>query len=92
MDGLFCHELHILLISLEIETIKIDLFIQSNNYNNKMYNSRNNYKTAPIEPEMKPIEPIKNISNYEIKCIYKINMNHYYRNIPIYHYKRNFFI
>ncbi len=32
---------------------------------------------------------IKPINNYEIKCVYKINMEGYYKNVPIYHENRN---
>jgi hypothetical protein len=31
---------------------------------------------------------IKPINNYEIKCIYKINMIGYYKNVNIYNYKK----
>ena len=30
----------------------------------------------------------KFLQNYEIRCVYKINMSVYYRNIPIYNYKK----
>jgi hypothetical protein len=32
---------------------------------------------------------IKPINNYEIKSVYKINMEGYYKNVPIYHENRN---
>ena len=34
----------------------------------------------------------KMINNYETKCIYKINMNNYYKNINIYNYKKKIFV
>ena len=36
--------------------------------------------------------PINYINNYETKCIYRINMNNYYKNINIYNYKKKIFI
>jgi hypothetical protein len=34
----------------------------------------------------------KFINNYEIKCVYRINMNNYYKNINIYNYKKKIII
>lgn len=34
---------------------------------------------------------LKSINNYEINAVYKINMNNYYKNVPIYHENRNRF-
>jgi hypothetical protein len=36
--------------------------------------------------------PIKLINNYEIKCVYPINMNNYYKNVNIYNYKKKIII
>jgi hypothetical protein len=40
-----------------------------------------------------PQEDIKKsvgfLNNYEIKCVYKINMEGYYKNVPIYRENRN---
>lgn len=35
---------------------------------------------------------LKQINNYEIKCVYKINKKDYYKNIPIYRENRNKYI
>jgi hypothetical protein len=35
---------------------------------------------------------IKVINNYEIECLYKINVNNYYKNINIYNYKNKLII
>jgi hypothetical protein len=36
--------------------------------------------------------PIKQINNYEIKCVYPINMTNYYKNVNIYNYKKKIII
>ena len=36
------------------------------------------------------VPPLNYINNYEVKCIYRINMNNYYKNINIYNYKKKF--
>lgn len=53
-------------------------YIGNNIYNTYKYNEGNKL--------------IKLINNYEIKCIYKINMNNYYKNINIYNYKNKIII
>jgi len=35
---------------------------------------------------------IKFIQDYEIRCVYKINMTNYYRNVNIYNYKNKLII
>jgi len=35
---------------------------------------------------------IKILQNHEIRCVYKINMTNYYRNVPIYNYKKRIVI
>jgi len=34
----------------------------------------------------------KFLQNHEIRCVYKINTTNYYRNIPIYNYKKKIII
>ena len=34
---------------------------------------------------------LKPINDYEIKCVYKINISNYYKNVPIYRENRNRF-
>ena len=43
-------------------------------------------KNEPTQEDTKPI------NNYEIKCVYKINMEGYYKNVPIYRENRNKYI
>ena len=42
--------------------------------------------------EERDIKLIKSINNYEIKCVYPINMNNYYKNVNIYNYKKKIII
>jgi hypothetical protein len=35
---------------------------------------------------------LKSINNFEIKCVYKIDMRDYYKNVPIYRENRNKYI
>lgn len=35
---------------------------------------------------------LKFLNNYEIKCVYKINMTNYYKNVPIYRENMNKYI
>jgi hypothetical protein len=44
------------------------------------------------EDTKKSVGIIKPINNYEIKCVYKINMEGYYKNVPIYRENRNKYI
>ena len=47
-------------------------------------------KKEPLRDEYKSdTKIIKPINNYEIKSVYKINMEGYYKNVPIYHENRN---
>ncbi len=60
----------------------------NNNDSNKqkygnMENSNNNSNSNKL---------IKVINNYEIECLYKINVNNYYKNINIYNYKNKLII
>ena len=34
----------------------------------------------------------KFLQDYEIRCVYKINMTNYYRNVPIYNHKKRIVI
>ena len=63
----------------------------------KSYNQTHKYtpkwEDKPVEHKHKgyittekPL--IKLINNYEIKCVYRINMNNYYKNVNIYNYKK----
>ena len=50
--------------------------------------SNPSYKNNRYTPRDDP--PLNYINNYEVKCIYRINMNNYYKNINIYNYKKKF--
>jgi hypothetical protein len=50
--------------------------------------SNPSYKNNKYTPRDDP--PLNYINNYEVKCIYRINMNNYYKNINIYNYKKKF--
>ena len=49
-------------------------------------------KETPQEDTKNSVGLIKAINNYEIKCVYKINMEGYYKNVPIYRENRNKYI
>jgi hypothetical protein len=50
-------------------------------------------KNEPTKEDTKnSVGIIKPINNYEIKCVYKINMEGYYKNVPIYRENRNKYI
>jgi hypothetical protein len=44
-------------------------------------------KTSSSEPNQ-----TKFLQDYEIRCVYKINMTNYYRNVNIYNYKKRIVI
>lgn len=44
-------------------------------------------KTSSSEPTK-----TKFLQDYEIRCVYKINMTNYYQNVPIYNYKKRIII
>ena len=50
--------------------------------------SHPSYKNNRYTPRDDP--PLNYINNYEVKCIYRINMNNNYKNINIYNYKKKF--
>ena len=49
-------------------------------------------KETPQEDTKNSVGLIKAINNYEIKCVYKINMEGYYKNVPIYRENMNKYI
>ena len=49
-------------------------------------------KETPQEDTKNPVGLLKIINNYEIKCVYKINMTNYYKNVPIYRENMNKYI
>ena len=49
-------------------------------------------KETPQEDTKNSVGLLKMINNYEIKCVYKINMSNYYKNVPIYRENRNKYI
>ena len=57
-----------------------------------IFQSKDAKKEIPQEDTKKPVGLIKPINNYEIKCVYKINMEGYYKNVPIYRENRNKYI
>lgn len=54
--------------------------------------SKDAKKETPQEDTKKSVGLIKQINNYEIRCVYKINMSDYYKNIPIYRENRNKYV
>ncbi len=57
-----------------------------------IFGSKDVKKEPSYEDTKKSVDLIKPINNYEIKCVYKINMEGYYKNIPIYRENRNKYI
>ena len=57
-----------------------------------IFQSKDVKKETPQEDTKKSGGLLKLINNYEIKCVYKINMTNYYKNIPIYRENRNKYI
>lgn len=51
------------------------------------YSGGSKEKTSSSEPTK-----TKFLQDYEIRCVYKINMTNYYRNVPIYNYKKRIII
>ena len=51
------------------------------------YSSGSKEKTSSSESNK-----IKILQNHEIRCVYKINMTNYYRNVHIYNYKKRIII
>jgi hypothetical protein len=49
-------------------------------------------KETPLEDTKKSGGLLKMINDYEIKCVYKINMSYYYKNVPIYRENRSKYI
>ncbi len=49
-------------------------------------------KEAPQEDTKKTVCLLKLINNYETKSVYKINIEGYYKNVPIYRENRNKYI
>jgi len=57
-----------------------------------IFGSKDEKKEPSYEDTKKSVDLIKPINNYEIRCVYKINMEGYYKNIPIYRENRNKYI
>ena len=57
-----------------------------------IFKSKDAKKEIPQEDTKNSVGLIKQINNYEIKCVYKINMTNYYKNIPIYRENRNKYV
>ena len=51
------------------------------------YSGGSKEKTSSSEPNQ-----TKFLQDYEIRCVYKINMTNYYRNVNIYNYKKRIII
>ena len=49
-------------------------------------------KEIPQDETKKSVGLIKHINNYEVKYIYKINKEDYYKNVPIYRENRNKYV
>ena len=66
-----------------------------NNDSNKQKhgnNDSNKQKHGNNDSNSNSNKLIKVINNYEIECLYKINVNNYYKNINIYNYKNKLII
>ena len=57
-----------------------------------IFQSKDVKKETPQENTTKTVGLLKMINNYEIKSVYKINMEGYYKNVPIYRENRNKYI
>jgi len=57
-----------------------------------IHQSRDDKKETPQVETKNSVDLIKPINNYEIKCVYKIDMRGYYKNVPIFHEIRNKYI
>jgi hypothetical protein len=57
-----------------------------------IFQSKDAKKEIPQEDTKKSFDLIKPINDYEIRCVYKINMKGYYKNVPIYRENRNKYI
>jgi len=57
-----------------------------------IFGSKDEKKEPSYEDTKKSVALIKSINNYEISCVYKINMEGYYKNIPIYRENRNKYV
>jgi len=57
-----------------------------------IFQSKDEKKESSYEDTKKSVGIIKPINDYEIKCVYKINISNYYKNIPIYRENRNKYI
>lgn len=50
------------------------------------------YGPSKTRPDSNESNITKFLQNHEIRCVYKINMTGYYRNVPIYNYKKRIII
>ena len=55
-----------------------------------IFQSKDVKKEPPQEPTKKSVGLIKPINNYEIISEYTINVNNYYKNIPIYRQRNEY--
>jgi hypothetical protein len=49
-------------------------------------------KYSKTRPDSNESNQMKILQDYEIRCVYKINTSGYYRNVPIYNYKKKIII
>jgi len=49
-------------------------------------------KYSKARPDSNESNQKKILQDYEIRCVYKINTSGYYRNVPIYNYKKKIII
>lgn len=57
-----------------------------------IFQSKDAKKSIQQEDTKKSVGLIKQINDYDISCVYKINMTNYYKNIPIYRENRNKYV
>jgi hypothetical protein len=64
----------------------------NNDSNKQKHGNNNSNKQKYGNNDSNNNKLIKVINNYEIECLYKINVNNYYKNINIYNYKNKLII
>ena len=57
-------------------------------YDLKKTKTRPDFSSSKEKTSFSESNLIKCVQDYEIRCVYKINMTNYYRNVNIYNYKK----
>lgn len=61
-------------------------------YNSKHSKARPDSSSSKEKTSSSEPTKTKFLQDYEIRCVYKINMTNYYRNVNIYNYKKRIVI